>query len=384
MSTRVAAILGQTKGMTENEDRQRRSFGSVRQIPGGRYQARYTGPNGKRYTAGTYGQRRQADRELDRIRVRIDDGTWIPPDAETTADTFGTFAVVWLEGRRLKPRTRDLYRTILERDILPAFEDVPLAGITKAAVRTWQASLPADRPTRSAHAYSLLRTILQTAVEDDLLPANPCQIRGAGTAPRRRRLQPATLPELAAITEAMPAKYRVAVLLSAWCALRFGELAELRRRDVDLEAGVLRIRRAVTARGKVIVGTPKSDAGIRDVNIPPHLLEVLRAHLAEHSQPGRDGLVFPAADGTRHLAASTLYKPYNRARKAAGRSDLRWHDLRHTGAVLAAATGATLAELMGRLGHSSPGAAMKYQHAAKDRDKAIAEALSKLANPDTT
>ena len=64
------------------------------------------------------------------------------------------------------------------------------------------------------------------------------------------------------------------------------------------------------------------------------------------------------------------------AREAAGRPDLRFHDLRHTGAILAAATGATLAELMARLGHSTPGAAMRYQHAAADRDKVIAPALS--------
>jgi integrase len=351
----------------------------VRQMPGGRYQARYTGPNGKRYTAGTYGQRRQADRELDRISLRIDDGVWIPPDAVSEVNTFGEYATVWLAGRKLKPRTRLLYGTILERDILPTFADVPLTSITKAAVRAWHSTLPEDHPTRAAHAYSLLRTVMQTAVGDDLLAANPCQISGAGTAPRQRRIQPATLPELTAIVAAMPEKYRTAVMLSAWCALRFGELAELRRKDVDLDAGVLRIRRAVTSRGQVIIGTPKSDAGIRDVHIPPHLLDMLRDHLAEHGARGQDGLVFPAADGTSHLAASTLYKPFSRARKAAGRPDLRWHDLRHTGAVLAAATGATLAELMARLGHSSPGAAMKYQHAARDRDRAIADALSKLA-----
>jgi integrase len=66
-------------------------------------------------------------------------------------------------------------------------------------------------------------------------------------------------------------------------------------------------------------------------------------------------------------------------REAAGRPDLRFHDLRHTGATLAAATGATMAELMRRLGHSSPGAAMRYQHAADDRDQAIAGALSEFA-----
>ncbi len=80
------------------------------------------------------------------------------------------------------------------------------------------------------------------------------------------------------------------------------------------------------------------------------------------------------------MAPSTLDKVYYPARKVAGRDDLRWHDLRHTGAVLAARTGAMLAELMGRLGHSTPGAAMRYQHAAADRDAEIARRLSVLVS----
>jgi integrase len=168
------------------------------------------------------------------------------------------------------------------------------------------------------------------------------------------------------------------VLLAAWCGLRFGELAELRRSDLDLKNGRIRIRRAVVrVGGKSVVGTPKSDAGIRDVAIPPHLLPILKAHIGEHAEFGRDGLLFPAAGGG-HLAPSSLYKVFYPARKAAGRPDLRWHDLRHTGAVLAAATGATLAELMARLGHSTQGAALRYQHAAQDRDMEIARRLSAM------
>jgi integrase len=95
---------------------------------------------------------------------------------------------------------------------------------------------------------------------------------------------------------------------------------------------------------------------------------------------GRAGLLFPSAgDPDKHMRPATLYKVWYPARDAAGRPDLRFHDLRHTGAVLAASTGATLAELMARLGHSTPGAAMRYQHAAKGRDAEIAAALSKLA-----
>jgi integrase len=83
-------------------------------------------------------------------------------------------------------------------------------------------------------------------------------------------------------------------------------------------------------------------------------------------------------------APSTLYRVFYPAREAAARPDLRFHDLRHTGAVLAASTGATLAESMARLGHSTPGAAMRYQHAAQDRDKVIAAALSKLVTGNVT
>jgi integrase len=94
--------------------------------------------------------------------------------------------------------------------------------------------------------------------------------------------------------------------------------------------------------------------------------------------PNHGALLFPAAHGG-HMAPSSLHAVYKPAREAAGRPDLRFHDLRHTGAVLAAATGATLAELMARLGHSTAGAALRYQHAAAERDKVIAAALSELA-----
>ena len=269
----------------------------------------------------------------------------------------------------------------MERQINPTFADVPLKAITPHKVREWHTALGESTPTLRAHAYGLLRTILGQAVHDGEIAANPAHIRGAGNAKRVHKIKPASLPELETLTKAMPAKYRVMVLLAAWCGLRFGELAELRRKDVDTREGVIRVRRAVVrVKGESIVGTPKSDAGTRDVNIPPHLLPAVKAHLAENITGGKDGLLFPAADGKSHLAPSTLYKSFYPAREAAGRPDLRWHDLRHTGAVLAASTGATLAELMARLGHSTAGAALRYQHAAQDRDKVIAEALSKLAN----
>jgi integrase len=177
----------------------------------------------------------------------------------------------------------------------------------------------------------------------------------------------------------MPERLRLMVTLASWCALRFGENVELRRGDIDLSDEVIRVRRAaVRTKGAYTITTPKSDAGLRDVAIPPHIIPVIEAHMAKHAGKGRDSLIFPADSGG-HLQPSTLYRHWYKAREKAGRKDLRWHDLRHSGAVLAAATGASLAELMARLGHSTPQAAMRYQHAAKGRDREIAALLSKLA-----
>ncbi len=118
---------------------------------------------------------------------------------------------------------------------------------------------------------------------------------------------------------------------------------------------------------------------MRDVAVPPHIIPQIEDHLSKFVGSKRDSLIFAAANGG-HLQPSTVQRHWYKARKAAGREDLRWHDLRHSGAVLAAATGASLAELMARLGHSTPAAAMRYQHAAQGRDREIAALLSKLAN----
>lgn len=362
----------------------KRSFGQITRLPSKRYRARYTGPDAQLHNAPhTFETRLDAEAWLTDERRRISAGSWAPPrkvSDQPKALTFGRFAERWLERRDLKPRTREHYRSLLDKQILPTFADEPLAGITAAQVRDWHDDLDRSTPTLRSHAYGLLRTILATAVHDERIPANPAHIRGAGTTKRARKIRPATLVELEAIAANMPERYRPMVLLSSWCALRFGELTELRRKDVDLKNGVLHIRRGVVrADHGFVVGTPKSDAGTRDVAIPPHLIPLLKAHRDGMPMRGNDALLFPAADGVSHLAPSSLYRHFYPARKAAKRPDLRWHDLRHTGAVLAAQTGATLAELMGRLGHSTPQAALRYQHAAQGRDAEIAAALSRIA-----
>lgn len=364
----------------------RATFGNVRKLPSGRFQARYTGPDGHEHRAPTtFLTRGDATTWLSLQQAAIIEHRWkpAPPPEKAKRPTFADYSEAWLAGRELKPRTRAEYKR-LRTALVDAFGDLRLDEITAAKVRDWHRSMDPTTPTARAHHYALLRTILGTAVDDELIDVNPARIRGAGTSRSTTPIRPATVAELTTITNAIPDRYRLMVQLAAWCALRFGELTELRRRDLDLDANVIRVRRAVTwikdgeGIAKAIVGAPKSDAGVRDVTIPPHLVAMIETHLNQHAQAGADGLLFPNTDG-HHLHHGSLYKVYRPARKAAKREDLRWHDLRHTGATMAAQAGATTRELMDRLGHTTAGVAMRYQHVADGRQAEIARRLSELA-----
>ena len=370
----------------------KRTFASINQIASGRWQVRYTDPTGiRRYAPHTFAARIDAEAWVVALRRKIERDQWNATDDDRRAPiTFGVYAQAWLTdrqvaGRPIKARTHAHYQGILDRELLPTFGDRMLAAITPADVRVWYADTLTDKPTMRSHAYSLLRTILGSAVNDELIDANPARIRGAGRAKRAHTIRPASVGEIEAITAKMPDRLALSVSCGSWLAMRLGEILELRRGDVDIDAGVIRIRRAlVRVGGQFIVTTPKSEAGIRDVAIPPHLLDRFRHHLVTHTAVGDTALLFPSAvDPGRYLQAKALYVDYHRARAEIGRQDLRWHDLRHSGLVLAAATGASLAELMARAGHSTAEAALRYQHAAAGRDREIAALMSRLADNST-
>lgn len=365
----------------------RRSWGTVRRMRNGTYQASYIANDGLRYYGPhTYKAKVDAEGWLSAERKLIELGEWRPPEARIAGKAanmivFRDYATQWLAERDLSPKTRWLYQTLLDSRILPAFGDEVLRDITPALVRTWWAGLGRDTPTRSAHAYQLLKTIFNTAAGDKMIVENPCQIKGAGKPPKRREVELLTPAELVTVTEAVADHYRVAVPVAAWCGLRFGELIELRRKDVVTDDGktVLKIRRSATrVDGKLVIGPPKSDAGIRNVHVPPHVADMLTEHMRLRVGRGPESFIFTTTRGQR-LSQTAFTKAFKAALNTVGKEHLRVHDLRHVGAVLAAQAGATTKELMARLGHTTPEMAMRYQHAAADRDAEIAARLSKLA-----
>ncbi|GAX50173.1 tyrosine-type recombinase/integrase [Streptomyces olivochromogenes] len=359
----------------------RRQFGRVRKLPSGRYQARYVAPDGQlRPAPETFRTKKDADDWLADKQTEMRRGDWHDPDAGKVA--FGPYAAAWIEERELTTTTRQLYGSLLRHHLEPVFGAVNVAEISPPLVRRWRADKLASGtgPTTVAKAYALLRAIMGTAVADQMIRRNPCTIKGASTVHTPER-PTATVQEVYDLADAIQPRYRALVLLAGFLGLRWGELVGLHRRDIDLDGGALRVRRAVAElnNGQREIKAPKSAAGKRTVAIPGAILPDVRAHLERYAEPGADGRVFIGAKG-----ATPRRNHFNRlwrtACSDAGIEGLHFHDLRHTGNTLAASTGASTRELMARMGHSTARAALIYQHASADRDRLIADAVSGLVD----
>jgi len=349
-----------------------------------------------------------ADQWLIGEQLLIDRDEWTPPAQRRAVEeadqiTFGVYSARWIahrqvRGRPLKARTAADYRA-MRAHALARFLDVPITAIDRAQTLAWYESMDPGAPVARSHAYALFRSILASAVEDGIIATNPVHVRGASGGRRHPEVELFTVEQVGQLADLMPPQHRAAVLIAAWCGLRFGELAALRRSDIELNdtGGYISVARGiVTVDGHQQVTTPKSDSGERRVPIPRNIWPDLREHLKRYAQWGKDGLLFPpTTPGTDYLTPGQLYghRPtydkdgnvkkqgggYYRARHLLGRDDLSFHKLRHFAATNYAVAGATTKELMTLMGHADPEIAMRYQHAAHSRIAELADRVSELS-----
>jgi integrase len=230
----------------------------------------------------------------------------------------------------------------------------------------------------AAKSYRLLRAVLNTAVkEDQLIAENPCRSPGYDKEVSSER-PVGTIPQVIALSELVAPRFRALVLFAAFTGLRWGELVAVRRCDLDLDAGTVRISRkfAELRDGRRVAGPPKSAAGVRVVALPPMLVDAMKRHLAEFPAEG-EGLVFRGPLGAP-LRRNNFHRSVRWSQsvvQAGLPAGFHFHDLRHTGNNLAAASGASTRELMHRMRHGTIRAALIYQHATGERDREIADAL---------
>jgi integrase len=231
--------------MTTRHRRPRRSWGKIQAMRSRRHQASYTGPDLDRHQApATFTSRMDAERWLADERRLIERDEWTPPKLRAAAKqsrgkTFGEYATGWLEQRKLKPRTKHGYAELIAGPV-GKLGKLPLGQMTPEHIRVWFAPLGTSTPTRNAHAYQLLRAVLNTAVSDGLIAANPANIRGVGIAKTKRHATIPTPDKVAKVALAMPVNLKALVLISAWCGLRWGEVTALTRADVSADRAISR------------------------------------------------------------------------------------------------------------------------------------------------
>lgn len=392
--------------MAGTKRKRRETFGMVDKLPSGRIRARYTGPDGGRHNAPyTFDNLTDARAWLAARQTEITTGVWRPAAVIAAAEaersqTLAAYAETWLasrtnsKGDHLRPRTRDEYKRLLRAPDPanpddrggPLAELLPLivGAITPARVREWRADrLATGRKTQTSRAYGLLNAIMATAVLDGIAESNPCTIKGGQATHTGRKVVPPTDAELDKILTSITPRYRSLVIIAAIGGLRYGEATALRAKDVTIErdpetcaviAARIRVERAaVRTSDGIKAGNTKSDAGVRNVAIFGADAETIAEHVR-----GRigDALLWPAADEVSYLGQSTFWRHWNPAREAAERGDMPFHALRHYAGTRYAQSGATPRETMARLGHSSLGAAMRYQHAG-NRDDELAARMAR-------
>jgi integrase len=367
------------------------------------YQARYPDPkkSGRRIEK-TFARKRDADRWLTGQRAAVDRGDHLDPrESERRMHAvIDEWRSTWTG---LEPKTRAGYENIISVHLVPAFGDLRVGQVTPDRVQEFVNKLAARRaPNTVRRVFTVLRGVLKMAVQRRYLGTNPCDAVALPKKPRattgRDRLY-LSAAEVRKLAEGIHPHYRVAVYVAAWCGLRAGELWALRRDDVDLLRGTLRVDEALKeinttaesmAEDKGIqFGPPKSAAGHRTLTLPGFLRELLRDHLSQ-PLPGGDGpeaLIFTTERGrpVRHsLFYSRVFQPVVKAELPqysdyANRRGLRFHDLRHTCASLSLAVSPSLHLVKERLGHEDIRTTINiYGHLLPSVDQALAEGLDAL------
>lgn len=376
----------------------RESWGAIRKLPSGRYQASYL-HEGIRFTGPTtFDAINDARAWLARVRADIQRNAWRDPRPKGT-NTFGEYSQTWVEqrlsskGEPLRPRTRVEYRRQLDKG-LSELAPLRLEAITAPLVRAWHSSRMQDSgQTAAAREATLLRAIMSTAVADGIVDRNPVESKMCRSDPDQDYDAP-TPDEFQTLVREISSsepRLKLAILLAAYGGLRISEWRALRRTDLVINGSqvtvhVLRQAQYIPGEGWH-VGPPKTKEGVRVVHLPAHLLEELQHHLKEFVEPSGDSLLFKLRGQSSFLHNSQFNRHWNKARELAHvreRKDGKWikrvrsHDLRHFHLSRFSATGATIAEVQARGGHATIEAAMVYQHALLDRGAELANMIPKL------
>ena len=296
--------------------------------------------------------------------------------------TVAQYGRDWLDARRdLRPKTHDLYSYLFRFFIEPHLGPLRVDGLDAPIVRRWYGEVAAGPHSQAtvAKAYRLLRQLMEAAVNDRLVRANPCTIKGASSERSAERRVP-SVAEVWKLADVISPEYRLMVLLAAFAGLRRGECFALRRARFD-DSGPTKYLSVTASRvylaQSILEQPPKTAAGSRRLAVPEVVAVELALHLERYVDVNASALVFADRRTGETPTPIVWRRVWNKAKASAG-VDYTFHDLRHVAGTLNASAGASIRESMARMGHASPRAALRYQHVVDQRDAEVAQSIDRL------
>ena len=386
--------------MAHVEDRWKREG---RRGTGRRWRVRYAGPDGRERS-------RSFDRKIDaeqfRVRVEADvqRGTYIDPSAGRM--TLRAYSATWQQAYSPDSSRGEHIGTHLSRHILPVLGDVTLGQLASrpSMIQQWYAGLRLS-PQSAGQVFITLSAILAAAVDDNLIPANPCRAKSVRlrTAPKRR-IVPWTAAQVDAIREGMPERWRAMVDCAAGLGMRQGEVFGARPEQIDFLHRTVHVNRQVLrVNGRLWFAAPKENRD-RAVPLAQPVSLALAAHMASwppvavtlpwnepgsprHGQPVTAELLFATTAGGA-VNGSSFWRTWGAARDRAGIAKGGMHMLRHYFASVLLAGGVDIRALSEYLGHHDPGFTLRvYSHLMPSAEgralKAVEAALAEDHGPGT-
>ena len=320
-----------------------------------RYEVTYTDSTGRQRWQTVPGGLRDAEAALEGIRSRKRRGERIAPSKATVADV----ASLWLAAQgQLGKRTRETYESHLRVHALPRLGRLKIGEVTADDVAELVTSMlhEGSSPWTVRATLTPLSRVFGYAARRGLIASNPVRRLEKGERPRveRRAMRILSSEEIGRLLDAASPKYHALLSTALFSGLRQGELLGLVWADVDLDAGLLRVRRQLDRDGER--AKPKTPGAIRDVVLMPTLGTMLREHRLASPFAGEDDPVFASETGTplqhRNVSQRGLEPAMRRAGLNGNGPKLRFHDLRHCFASMLIAMGANVVFVSKQLGHA--------------------------------
>jgi integrase len=361
----------------------------VNKIRNGMYVADWRDKDGNRYRP-RFATKHEADAVYEEMRSAVRMGKFIPPKERTPSPTFAEVESKWIATRAdRRGAMLDNYRRCMDKYFIPRIGNLPIDKIDAQKIESVRAELRQTLAVSTVRpVMAILSTVFKFAVRHGHLTVNPMlnvermhtgaaeltadgdDERDSGHAVRPEEIFNAG--EIRSLIDGASPDYRPFIATAAGTGARSGELAALAWDDIDLDAGLIHIRRTLSwAKGteeslRCRFYPPKTKAGVRTIPIGRELVTILKAWKLR-CRPGE--LAFPAKDG-RPLRRSTIWHlGFVPALKRAGLRHLKLHSLRHSYASMLLAEGAPITEVQHRLGHANSAITLRvYSHFIKGTD----------------